>query len=343
MVDNLKVVSELSRNQWSEFIRKHPQGNIFQSPEMFDLWNHTVNFEPVLVGVLSRQKKIVGVLLGLIQKESSGLLGYFSSRCIVWGGPLIESDDTRFKLEVTDIILESLVETVKNKTIFIQFRNLFELGIFKKSFEKHGFKWNRHLNIQVKTGISEDVNKKMSASKIRQIKKSFKSGAEIVEAENLDQVREFYQLLKNLYKTKVRKPLPDWSFFKSFFQFSQKKKIGKYFLVRFDNQIVGGIMCPITKNRIIYEWYICGSDGKFPGIFPSVLATWAPIDFALKNHFEYFDFMGAGKPDQDYGVREFKLKFGGNIVEFGRFEKINKKWFYGLGKMGLKMIGALRK
>ena len=46
---------------------------------------------------------------------------------------------------------------------------------------------------------------------------------------------------------------------------------------------------------------------------------WISIDYACKNGIEKFDFMGAGSPDEDYGVRDFKAKFGGSLVEPGRF------------------------
>ena len=59
--------------------------------------------------------------------------------------------------------------------------------------------------------------------------------------------------------------------------------------------------------------------------------------------FEYFDFMGAGSPDSDYGVREFKSKFGGECVEYGRYIKINKPVLYHAGRIGLKVLGKLNK
>ena len=34
--------------------------------------------------------------------------------------------------------------------------------------------------------------------------------------------------------------------------------------------------------------------------------------------FDLFDFGGAGRPDEHYGPREFKAKFGGELVDFGR-------------------------
>ena len=53
--------------------------------------------------------------------------------------------------------------------------------------------------------------------------------------------------------------------------------------------------------------------------------------------------MGAGTPDSDYGVREFKSKFGGELVEYGRYVKINKPLLFSIGKFGLKVLGVLKK
>ena len=49
-----------------------------------------------------------------------------------------------------------------------------------------------------------------------------------------------------------------------------------------------------------------------------------------EERFKSFDFGGAGKPDVPYGVRDHKLKFGGQMVEYGRFEKINNKLVYSI-------------
>ena len=112
---------------------------------------------------------------------------------------------------------------------------------------------------------------------------------------------------------------------------------GDSFFIEFQSQIIGGIMCPIFDKKAIYEWYICGIDGKFKGIFPSVLATWAAINYANLANIHFFDFMGAGKPDKAYGVRDFKSKFGGHLVNYGRYEKVHKPALMQIGKFSLKL------
>ena len=41
-----------------------------------------------------------------------------------------------------------------------------------------------------------------------------------------------------------------------------------------------------------------------------------------------------GKPNQHYGVRDYKLKFGGKLVNFGRYEIVHKKHLFKIGKIG---------
>ena len=48
--------------------------------------------------------------------------------------------------------------------------------------------------------------------------------------------------------------------------------------------------------------------------------------------------MGAGKPDDGYGVRDFKAKFGGQLVEHGRFLHVMNPLLYNIGKLGVKLL-----
>ena len=81
--------SQLDRKKWAEFVSSHPNGNIFQTPYLFDVYLKTKNYKPVLIVAISNQNHILGLLAGVTLKEHSGFLGIFSSRTIITGGPLI--------------------------------------------------------------------------------------------------------------------------------------------------------------------------------------------------------------------------------------------------------------
>lgn len=327
IINDIKKISE---NEWENFVVNHPNASIFQSLGMYKYFSSLDNYEPIVLASVDENEKINGILMATIMKES-GYLGVFSARCIINGGPIVS--DLANSSQVVDTLLKELNSRVGSKSIYTEFRNYYDMSVYKEVFEKNGYEYNEHLNFLVKTISQEEVKKNLSKSKKRQIDKSLKEGAEIVSATNVDDVKEFYSLLKELYDTKVKKPLPDFTFFEKFYH---NKELGVFLLVKYNGKVVGGIMCPVYAGKI-YEWYIGGKDEEYKNINPSVLATWAPIDYALKNGLKCFDFMGAGKPDADYGVREFKSKFGGDLVNYGRFFRNNKPLLYKIGETGLKL------
>jgi hypothetical protein len=72
------------------------------------------------------------------------------------------------------------------------------------------------------------------------------------------------------------------------------------------------------------------------------MATYAAMEYALQHGIVFFDFMGAGSPNEAYGVREFKSRFGGEEVEHGRFIVVLNQIKYNLGKFGLKFLNFMK-
>jgi serine/alanine adding enzyme len=137
--------------------------------------------------------------------------------------------------------------------------------------------------------------------------------------------------------------LPAWDFFEEFYKLTKEDRLGTIQLVEYRGKIIGGILSPVTPGKTIYEWYVCGLDQQYKELYPSVLATWAGIDYAVKNNIPRFDFMGVGIPDREYGVREFKARFGGEMVNYGRFARINQRFFYGISEAGYNILTLLKK
>lgn len=103
----------LNKEEWHEFVNTHPVGNIFQTPEMHAVYKNTKMYEPVFLSVINNDGddggEITGTLLAVIQKEHEGLLGKFSARSIIWGGPLIKDNDP----DVLDYILKEYNKIIK--------------------------------------------------------------------------------------------------------------------------------------------------------------------------------------------------------------------------------------
>lgn len=328
-------------NAWDEFVKNCADGTVFQSSETYQLFQSSKKFEPVPI-LVSENKDIRGVLLAVIIKEYVGKLGFFTSRTVIYGGPIIDAPEEEYDL-VLDLLLKELTRKVKNRSIFIQFRNFSDMEKRKETFRKNGYYFLERLNYLVDTSDEQIIKKNVSKSKLRQVKKGLASGAKIISPQNEGQVKEFYQILYRLYKFKVKKPLPDYSFFKSFYKQTEESQLGIIRLIEYENKIIGGIVSPISQDKVIYEWYICGLDQDYKNLYPSVLATWAAIDYAQKNNIQCFDFMGVGTPDKDYGVREFKAKFGGEMVNYGRFGRINNEFLYAITEVGYNILSMMKR
>lgn len=343
---NLELIydpEKLTALGWLSFVASHPDGTVFQSPEMYELFARTSRMTPLVVGALDRVTgKLAGILAGVIIREMDGPAGYFSSRTVIYGGPLIDPVIEN-KQEMLDLLLEGLISRVKHRSIFIQFRNFFDLSDHPDVFSRHGFKMRDRLNLLVDTSDYETVKKNMSSSRMRQVRKGIELGARIIEPASVEQVRSFYEILLDLYRNKVKKPLPDRDFFEQFYYNSKAGRVGIIRLVEYRGKIIGGILSPVTPGKTIYEWYVCGLDQQYREIFPSVLATWAAIDYALQNDIPRFDFMGVGIPEREYGVRDFKARFGGEMVNYGRFARINNRFIYMISELGYNFLSLLRK
>ena len=95
-----------------------------------------------------------------------------------------------------------------------------------------------------------------------------------------------------------------------------------------------------TEERLgtVYEWFECGMNTQYKDQFPSVMATWAGMQYAQETGCARYDMMGAGVPGVPYGVRDFKSEFGGDMVEHGRFLCVCKPLLYKLGVLGVKIL-----
>jgi serine/alanine adding enzyme len=304
--------------------------NLFHADNFLEFWDSVKGQQSIRV-VYEEDGVEKGRLVGLLFSDS-GIKGYLSRRCIVWGGPVI-SDDVLDRNKVFEILMISFIEKLKGKTIYIEFRNIFDCSDFNSLFNSYGFQFCEHLNFISLLDNEDSVKKRINRSKMQQIKKSLNSGAEIIETRDVSEISEFYKLLTELYKKKVKTPLPRLDYFLNL----SKYNVGIFLLIKFQNKIIGGLIIG-AYNEVVYAIYSCGEDGKYKDVYPSVLAFWGGLEYGLKNGLKYFDFLGAGKPNEDYGVREFKSKFGGELVNYGRYSLVLNKVLFAIGKFGVKIL-----
>jgi len=328
----IKLLSynKIDTKEWQQLVDHSQVASFFQTKECYDFYISLSFLKPFVFGV-SENDRLVGVLCGYIISDGNKIKRYFSRRAIVPGGALLYPMISKQALQM---LLKKVVAELRNKVIYIELRNYSDHSTFRQVFENNGFSYQPHLNFHVSTPDVLTALKELNESKVRQLKISQKEGVEWHETTKEEDIKAFYACLKKLYKTKVKRPLFPLEFFEKLVATS----FGKLIIVKHKDNVIGGMACVILPGKILYEWFVCGVDHKTKDIYPSVVATWAGIEFAAKNNIPHFDFMGAGKPDKNYGVREFKSKFGGELVEDGRFLYICHFRLYEIGKIVMKLL-----
>lgn len=324
---------KIGKTAWNALVKASPVANWFQTPEAYSFFN-SLSFLDAFAFGIENEGHLKGVAVGYVQKDGGKLKQFFSRRAIITGGPLLADDITDEELSA---LLNALKTRVGQKAIYVEIRNFNDYGRWHKVYKDCGFNYEQHLNYLVDCSSEEKAWSMLKENRKRQIKKAIKEGVSIEEAGSENDVLKFYAIVKELYLKKVKKPLFPAEFFQTFY----RNQVGKIFLVRCSGMIVGGILCPVLDHRTIYEWFVCGEDLEYRTKYPSVMATWAAIDYATKNSIKCFDFMGAGKPDKEYGVREFKSKFGGDLVEFGRNILVCRPLLYNVGKLAVNILTRL--
>ena len=332
-----KIQHNINFTQWSLFLDSNPQFNIFQTPEMYQVYNRTKNYEPIFLSVVNDAEEILGILLAVIQKEHSGLLGDFSARSIIWGGPLIKDNNP----EVLDYLLKEYNKIIKRKAIYSQFRNLWNWTDDEKLiFQKNGFQYEAHLDILIDLKKSEDELWSNLKSQARnKIRKATKEGLTFARLSTKEEVKIVYDILEKVYNN-AKLPIPALSLFLNAFDVLFESSMIAFFAAKYQNVVIGARIEFIFKGKV-YDWY-AGSNFEYYKYNPNDYLPWKILQWAKDNGYNTFDFGGAGKPNEKYGVRDYKLKFGGELVEFGRFEKVHKPLLMKLGQLGMSIYKLLK-
>jgi len=323
-------VSEINLSQWDELVEKSTTATFFQTRECFDFYSSLSFLKPFLFGV-SENDTLVGILCGYIIADGNIAKRFFSRRAIAPGGVLLSPNVSESAVKQ---LLDKAKKELASKAIYLELRNYSDYTAFRPAIESAGFEYRPHLNFHVATPDVETASKQLSSTKRRDVKLSRKEGADWAETTDINDLKAYYEILHNLYKMRIKTPLFPFEFFEKLTQ----QPNGKLFVIKYRGQVIGGSVCMVLPGRAVYEWFVCGLDGQVKNIFPSTLATWAAIEYAASNGCARFDMMGAGKPDEGYGVREFKSKFGGEMVEHGRFLFVCNPRLYDLGKYMVKKL-----
>ena len=192
----------------------------------------------------------------------------------------------RKREEIFNELLTYFTTLYKEGSFLLEFRNLEEPLFGYRYFRQNGYfpvRW-----LRVRNSIHhEQLDKWMSASRKRQIARGLKNGASIEIASSLEDIRAFFMMLKKYYSPKVHRYLPDFHLFAFFSEESFPAGMGKIFIVRYKEKIIGGSVC-LFSDDTAYLMFSAGMRKSYPLLYPGVLAVWEAMTYAREHGYSSF-------------------------------------------------------
>jgi len=325
----LKIIDDIRKEDWASFVYSHPRGNIFQTEEIYDVYKDTKNYLPIKLFCIDEDTgELVGVLVGSLIKDLNNVLSTYLSRSVIQGGPLALNNSS----QISESLLLEYDKYAGKKSVITEIRHLFDCPDLHNI---GSYKFEGHLNFLINLNQSEDqLWTQIHKSRRKNIKNAEKEGVIVEEMAEENLIPAFYDLLNETYR-KVKTPLADISLFKSAFNKLVPKNMVKFFLLKRNNEYVGARSVLVYKG-LVYDWY-AGSSQEASFLSPDSCLVWHILKWGIQNNYKTFDFGGGGKPNVEYGPREFKRRFGGELVNYGRSNKVHSGIKFGIAKKGLEI------
>ncbi|MBN2102463.1 GNAT family N-acetyltransferase [bacterium] len=324
------ITRTLDTHQWSSFVKNHPQGNVFHTPEMFHVFSNANNHIPELWATLDSDNQIASLFSPVILNGRNKLFDFFMQRSISYGS-LLTNLDTE-DLGSIEKLIKSYLKTCKLLPIFIEMRNLTDLSYLRNILLSFGFCFYDYLNYIIPLNLPFEIMlKRICRSTRKRIRKELRDPKLVIETVNSsEKVSICYGILKNSYRHNCV-PLADISLFYNAFRILSPKNMIKFTLAKHKNIYIATSIDLLYKDTI-YGWY-GGFDRHYSKFSANEILMWHLLTWGASQGYKFYDFGGAGKPDETYRVRDFKAKFGGNLVNYGRFLSVNApvRFYFGTG------------
>lgn len=316
------IVSDITlfEDQWEEFVNKHPRGSVFHTRGFNLAFQHGGLYKSTSIAYIEPGTgRLIGLLPAVILQDYQGIIGRITRRCILFDAPLAVNDDPSIQKK----LIVALEKEIRKRVVFTQYR--FSNPIGKELYDffiEQKYYYEPYLNILVDTTIgAAELWKQIKRNRKDGINKGKKQGFVFYESKESNSVDDFYDLLGETYK-KARLPYPQKELFVSLKKYCSAENLRFFELKSGDEKIIS-LLSFLSKDKL-YAYYIgINQDENILRQRPVDYFYWEILQWCSANGVKSFDWMGAGQKNKDYGVRDFKLQYGGLEYEPGRMSKFH--------------------
>jgi serine/alanine adding enzyme len=332
----MRIVDLLNREIWSSFVQQHPNGSIFHTPEMFDVFQTTRGYVPLLLAALDSIGDVLALLVSVKVQTLPSIFGPISSRALLYAQPICRSG------EQGSTALKAIVEEhdrrMRRSVLFTEVRPLSGDGGERVALAERGYEHEEYINYLSDLRLSpEELVRRMNKHGRRDLRAGQRQGLSAEDATCMEGIDALYPILQETFAN-ARVPLANKELFVNALRILSPRKMMKVFLVQHEGRPVAGTIVLCHRNTVFF-WY--AGKRRVNTMHAMEVIVFAMLEWAHFHDYRTFDYGGAGRPDKKYGVRDFKAKLGGELVNYGRYRKIYSPWKFAIAERAYEASRSL--
>ena len=323
---------EINSQDWDRYVNEHPKGSIFHTSAMLRVFKATPNHDPMFIAARNGDGKIVAILCAVRVNTLGGVLERLASRSIMYAEPICDD---------TDEGIESLIGLIKThdrrwnrKTLFTEVRPMTgRHGAEQVALEHCGYQLLPYCNYV--NDLSDGASSIAARTKPvqRKIRTAKRRGLKIKQVSSENDFESVYRQIQVSYGRSQIPVAPN-----ELFHSARKHLPPEMLSVRLgsvDGQNVAASVGLVFKDRY-FAWFNGTTRPK--GIAATASLVWDEIEEACQRGIKTYDFGGAGWPEEEYGPRIFKSRFGGTAIDSGRYRKVGSQLQLALARGGFGLV-----
>jgi serine/alanine adding enzyme len=307
------VTQQVDEGAWRSFVEAQPGANVFHTVEMAEVFARAEGHRTSVWAACDDSSSVQALFPTVEVTLMGGPLRGWTSRAVAYGGAVFAGGPAG--AAALQAVLSIYRRRGGGQLLFTEVRHLSDAAGGRVAFGAAGFVHERHLNYLIRLDRPEaDLWRALSRTARQRVRSSERKGVTVDEVDGAAG-DDAYDLLAVVYG-RARVPLASRSLFAASQAVLGPRGMFRIVTARLGDRVIGARFLLLHNGRIL-DWY-AGSDREHRSYSPNELLVWHTLRWGRQHGYDLFDFGGAGRPDQPYGPREFKAKFGGELVDFGR-------------------------
>lgn len=316
MATKVLTHKQIRADEWNRYVLDHPKGSVYQTYEFIQSMADVAKHEPIGLVAVTDDNQIVAMLVTTRIETISGIASSLTSRSVWHAEPIF--DNTELGIAGLESIVQQHDKNSSRRALFAEIRPMLSDAGERAILQANGYEFKDYLNYVVDTTADVDtLMSRVGKSGRKKIRQSLKRGVEVRLDNTHEGIDRMYPFLVESYG-RSQVPLADIKLFHAALDHFGDEIVQVRLASYQGNDVAAGISL-VFKQRFL-AWY--GGSLRQKGIVPFDCLTWDEIRWCSENGMHCYDFGGAGWPDEEYGPREFKAKFGGTLTHFGRYRKV---------------------